>query len=271
MSDTYSEFADYQGPDEPTVAHSAISLVAPEGQQVHSQLLRWSPGAQEIEAQETVGRPQLLLHPNPTVQLSQERKNDPAYRVLFVAISVVLLSSLVCIALLASAFYNSTTQKIPGGETNPRQVDSVHAITPTPTPISSAVLTATPTATSTSTPTPTTTPVATQSPVAEALTVHITNIPNSIQNNTTVPVNVTTSEPEVNVQLSITYYADGVPFATITQPQKTDSQGNVTILWNVQASALTTSAQITAIAQDQQDHQVTSSPVTVSITSGQSQ
>jgi hypothetical protein len=114
--------------------------------------------------------------------------------------------------------------------------------------------------------------VPTQPPVTEPLTVHITNIPKNIQNNTTVPVGVTTSQPGVAVHLSVTYYSDGMPVST-TEPQETDDHDNATISWKVQVPppGTTTLAQVTAIAQDQQGRQVTSSPVMVLVNSQQGQ
>ncbi len=290
MSDSDSGFPEKSDPDEPTAPQPPIILPAPGEQQPSVQpqqqpLILPAPGEQQspvqpqqqpplgrrIRPEDMVRRPQSSLPSNPIARIGHLWKNDPAYRVLFIAISVVLLSSLTCFAVFASMFNQpSSSHNTPGNGTNTQQaVNAGGTSTSSPT----SAVTPTPTSVSTSTPTPAPTPT----PVSVSLTsVQITSNLGTVKNNTTVPVNVTTDGGSgVTVHLSIVYKYDP-PFptgstTTATDPQVTDTQGQATILWKVDAFSggvppgVTVTAQVTAIAQDQQGHAVQSTPVTVKV------
>jgi hypothetical protein len=253
MGNSYFGFPERSDPNEPTVAQPPIILPAPEELQPYYQPGQQSPSGRLIRPEDMVRTPPSSLPANPLARLSHLWKKDPAYRVLLIAISIVLFSSLICGILLANAFSQSTTQRT---GTNPQQ--GIHAAS-TPAP----------TATPIPTPTPTPTPIPTPTPVAGPLTVQITNIPNRVQNNTIVRVGVTTGVQGMTVHLSVIYHYDGLPFSntTNTQSQNTDGQGHVNLAWRVQALRLgrTVTAQVVAIAEDQQGQQTTSEPVTVQI------
>jgi hypothetical protein len=184
-------------------------------------------------------------------------KNNSAYRVLFIALGALLVSSLVCAALLASMFNRSLSPNAQKDGPNTQPVVSARGTSastptsvPTPTPM----------------PTPTPTPMPTPTAVTVVLSVRITNIPDQVQSGETgVEVDVTTSEPNIPVRLFITYSAQRR--STTTQPQNTDDQGNATILWDVPVfiPGTTVTAQVTAIAQDQQGNRVNSKAVKVTI------
>ena len=251
MGNSYFGFSDKSDPNEPTVAQPPIILPAPEELQPYYQPRQQSPSGRLIRPEDMVHRPPSSLPASPLARLSHLWKKDPAYRVLLIAISIVLFSSLICGILLANALSQPTTQ---GTGTNPQQ--GIHVAStpaPTPTPI----------------PTPTPTPIPTPTPVTGPLIVQITNIPNRVQDNTIVRVGVSTGVSGTIVHLSVIYNYPGLPFSntTNTQPQNTDDQGHVNLSWRVQALRLgrTVTAQVTAIAEDQQGQQRTSPPVTVQI------
>src|SRR5256885_6418215 len=229
----------------PTVAQGPIVLPPPEEQQ--------SPSDQWVRPADMGRMWQSSLPANPRARTSRSSKKDPAYRVLFVAITVVILSIIACFALVTGAFNGLASQIVQGGQTNPQNSPNGGIINNnTPTPIAM----------------PTTSPTTTQPPVTAPLTVQITSgIPNPTQNNRTIRVKVTTNQADVSVHLQVVY--DVVQPLT-TQPQNVGNQNIATIPWNVQVKpprrGMTVNAQVTAIAQDQQGHQVTSQPVIVQIT-----
>jgi hypothetical protein len=245
MSDNDFGFSEHSDPNEPTIAQQPIILPAPPEPQPHSG--RYMGG----------GRPQSLPPSNPLRRIGHLWKNDPAYRVLFIAISALIVSSLVCAALLASMFNQSLFPNAQKGRPNTQptvNAGGTSTSTPTPTPAP------------TPTPTPTPIPTPTPTPVIAVLTVKITNIPDQVQNGETgVQVDVTTSEPNIPVHLSITYSSQKRP--STTQSEDTDDQGNATISWDVPVffPGTTVTAQVTAIAQDQQGNLVNSKTVKVTI------
>jgi hypothetical protein len=276
MSDGDLGFPEKSDPDEPTAAQPPIVLPAsgeqqppivlpaPEGQQPSFQPQQQPPSGRRIRPEDMVRRPQSALPSNPIARIGHLWKNDPAYRVLFIAISVVILSSLTCFVVFASMFNQPSSHSTQRSGTNTQQAINAGGVnTGSPTSAVTPISTTAPTPTPATTPTPT--PMPTPTPVTNALTVRITSIPQGVQSGATVSVNVTTSEPGVAVQLSITYSA--LPSSVIqqTNAQNTDSQGNATITWNVQR-VLPGTAEVTAIAQDQQGHPVKSPPVTVTVT-----
>src|SRR5581483_190057 len=69
------------------------------------------------------------------------------------------------------------------------------------------------------------------------LTVQINNIPNAVNNRSQVQVDVQTSEPNVTVQLQVTY--DASPFYYTSRGDTTDDNGNATLNWSVRVRGLT--------------------------------
>lgn len=203
-------------------------------------------------------------------------RRDPAYKFLFIAIGVVLLASILFVAFagstISSLFSQSgagTTQTAPGGipaqgtaDTNPKF--------PTPggntgaTPTSQPTTLPSPTATTAPNPTPTTppSPTPTQNP---QLTLQIVNAPNQVNNNSTVTITVTASQPGVQVGLTITYNTN--PFLKTLGPQATDNNGNAAFSWSVQVHPFSRNqvfARLVAIAR-KNGQEVTSQTVVVKI------
>jgi hypothetical protein len=253
MNDNNLGLPDKSNPNEPTSPQQPIFLPAPQEQYIPSQ--QQSPSSQWIPPQGMGNRPQPT---NPATGPGRSWKNDPVYRILFIAIGVVLLSTLTCVVVLAAMYNEPSPQNAQKGEQNTQKTAVVNISIPTPTPEP--------------TPTPTPEPTPTPIPVAGPLTVEITNIPQQVQdgrNGTTVSVDVT-SNPGVTAFLSITYTIGGVPFSsTRTQSENTNDQGNATLSWKVQAfpRGTTVTAQVTATAQDNQGNQAKSKTVKVTINS----
>lgn len=254
MSDNDLGFSEHSDPNEPTIAQEPIVLPAPQGQQSYLQPQQQFPSVQHM-----AGNPQSSRPSNPLARISHLWKNDPAYRFLFIAISAMLISSVICAALLAGVFHRSTSQSAQRGGPNTQQTANARGIN-TSTPMPTPTLTPTPTPTPMPTPTPT--------PTVVQLTVEITNkIPNPVQEGATVPVDVKTSTSGVTVHLSIIYIRNRQQTTGQTQDQSTDGQGNATISWSVPLflPGATVTAQVIAIAQDQQGNQVKSQTVTVNV------
>ena len=101
-----------------------------------------------------------------------------------------------------------------------------------------------------------------------SLNVQIANIPQVANNRSQVRVDVQTSEPNVDVQLQITY--DTAPFYYNSQRDTTDESGNATLNWNIRVRGLSNGnnaqATVIVVATDQNGQQATSQPTTVEIT-----
>ena len=99
------------------------------------------------------------------------------------------------------------------------------------------------------------------------LTVQITSIPSQVPNRSRVLVNVTTSEPQIDVELQIYYNVPPYSYTSITRT--TDDSGNAIIPWRVQVTARGISgvvAIVQAIAIDQNGQRVVSPAVQVIVT-----
>ena len=166
-------------------------------------------------------------------------QKDPAYKVLFIAIGVVLASTIVSIALLAG-FINQLAPSPTPVASLPLHPQATPTLAPSPSPQP----TATPIPQPTPTPTPTPIVVVTPAPVVTApaiiaptpnpdgkLTVQINDLPAQINNNVMVPVKVTTNQPGATISLFVTYSA--VPLLYTSDPQTTDATGTTTFSWNV--------------------------------------
>jgi hypothetical protein len=277
MNESYLGFSgntDITGPNEPTIAQKSIILSAPLEQQPSSQF----PNAQQtrlVRPEDLVRMPKTALPANPVARISYLWKRDPAYRVLFIAISVVILSSFVFVSLVSGMFNQPNTQNAQGDGTNPQQSTNLGGVntssTPTvvPTSVPASTVAAIPTLIPTPTPFPTPTEAPTQPPTNARLTVQISNIPQKVKNNTSISVDVTTNEPGASVFLVVKYVA-AAPFYSKGQPQSTDDNGNSTILWQVEVVPIrpgaTITAQVSVVAQNQRGMYVTSPETTVQIT-----
>lgn len=209
-------------------------------------------------------------------------RKDPAYTFLFIALGVVLLASILFVAFAGSTFSSLFTQSSGGTsqigsggnvpvqgtiDTNPKFPTPGGNTGGTPTNQPTAALPS-PTATTvnpTPTPVPTTQPSPTPTP-NQQLTLQIVNAPGQVDNNSTVTLNVTSSQPNVQIQLTITYNSS--PYFMTIGPQTTDGNGNASFQWNVQVHFFgrnQVNARIVAAGSNQNGQQVMSQVVTVKI------
>ena len=208
-------------------------------------------------------------------------RKDPAYKFLFIALGVVLIASIIFIAFagstVASLFNQSgadTTQTNTGGPSAQGTLDTNPQF-PTPGGNTGATATSQPVSTPTTTlptpsptvanPTPTTQPSPTPTP-NQQLTLQIVNAPGQVDNNSTVMLNITSSQPNVQVTLTITY--DVPPYFKEIGPQTTDNNGNASFQWNVQVHFFGRNqgtARIVATGRNQNGQEVSSQTVTVKI------
>lgn len=197
---------------------------------------------------------------------------DPAYKVLFVAIGVVLVSGIVCIALLARLITQISPSSAPITHLPPGpQPAPTFAVLPTPQATATPVPTPIPTPTAVITPSPIVTAPAIIQPTPnpdQRLTAQIGPLPAQINNNVIVPVTVTTNQPGATVSLFVTYSA--IPILYTSNPQITDASGSTTFSWSVHERTFSpftrmVAANLTAIVRYQGRQQATSQTMTVHI------
>lgn len=238
------------------------------------------PGPLEQPTSPSVRMQRYSPHSDPSLAhphfLAGLRSGDPAYKVLLVAIIIVLLAGTIFALFASSAFFGllseltSNTHKVAFTVTPVGKVD-LHPVFPTPAgnvghikanaspdTLPTAQPTLPPTATIPSpTPTPT---LQTTGP----LTLQIDELPNQVNNNALVPVSVLSNQPGVNVRLIIVY--NTFPQLTTSATQITDANGRATLLWRVHARPFTTTrARLSVLARDQSGQEVTSKPISISI------
>ncbi|HCI80506.1 MAG TPA: hypothetical protein DHW02_12540 [Ktedonobacter sp.] len=248
-------------------------------QQTANPIHTYNPG-DAVRSHRNTGSMLSMPRVAPPTRTKPNWREDPAYTFLFIALGVVLLSSILFVAFAGSTFSSLLTQGGPSqtgsGSNVPAQgTTDTNPKFPTPgsnsggTPINQPT-TALPSPTATTviatpSPVPTTQPSPTPTP-NQQLTLQIVNAPGQVNNNTTVTLNVTASQPNVQVELSITY--DVAPYIKIIGPQTTDNNGNASFQWNVQVRFFGRNqgtARIVAVGSDQNGHKATSQVVTVRI------
>ncbi len=226
-------------------------------------------------------RPEQLLRqpmmPPPQGPMAKVRyywQKDPAYKVLMVAMAMVIISGLVFAVLISRAFLqnpnfftSSYSTTAPTGVTPTGTVD-LKPTFPPPNGGQGSSASSQPPAQSTPTlqPTPVNTPQPSPTPQGTTLTVQITSIPPRVQNNSVVEVGVNTSEAGVQVQLYI-QYSNAYPSTAYSGSRITNDNGNATIPWDVHVFMMGRHAQATviAIATDGNGQQAQSQPVTVEV------
>ena len=233
-------------------------------------------------------RPEQLIHHTPTppkdplARLKYFWHKDPAYKVLIIALGLVLIAGLLLISLLSSAMIrnpnffalNSTTSQAPPTGVTPSGTVDFRPAFPQPGGGQGSSTSSQPPVQSTPVLQPTvdnTPPTIEPSPTSVqegTLTVQITSIPDHAQNSNVVDVGVSTNEPNVTVALYVVY--DAPPYRDFAGPRMTDDGGNGTIPWSVLVYKLGRGgarAVVVAIATDQNGQKVQSQPVSVQITS----
>jgi hypothetical protein len=202
-------------------------------------------------------------------------RKDPAYKVLFIAIAAILLCSIVGATMLFATFSQSV---------QPQQSDSAasgpNAVAFTPggkgqQPQSTPVLSQTTVAVATPTPLPSPTAVASSSSTPATnengpLTVQITNLPDTVNNHTTVPVTVKASKTDTTVTLTVFYFG-AQPVTFRAGPQSVDANGNTTFYWNIDEGGFGSSfkkhitAHVVATVQEQNGNTANSNVITVQV------
>ena len=201
---------------------------------------------------------------------------DPAYKVLMIAVTMILIAGIIFVSLASAAFLgnssflastSSSPQAIPKGA-NPTGTVDLRPGFSTPGGGSGSNQSSQPPVHSTPALLKATNPTGQPSPTpggGGTLTVQFTSIPSHIMNGSYVSVGVNTSEPGVSVLLVIRYSGGR---STTAGPQMTDSNGNAIIPWFVFAygnGQRNVQANVYALATDQNGQKAKSETVTVQI------
>jgi len=209
---------------------------------------------------------------NPVTRLRVLWGLDPAYKVLIVAVTMVVVAGLMFTFFLFNAFAQSTpkaatTPHVTLAAVTATSVPNIPPTFPTPSggqgskqsslpPESAPVVL------------PTLTPASQGSQQgSQQLALQIVDVAQQVSNNSTVPVTVNANQPGVTVSLQITY--DFAATNTVG-PQDTGGDGAVTLNWHVRLRnfgfKVTQVARITAFATDQNGQQVQSQTVSIEVT-----
>ena len=200
-------------------------------------------------------------------------RKDPAYKVLIIAMTMVLLAGIVFVSLASAAFlghpnlFASSYSPNPTTRTNPTGTVDLRPTFSPPGGGSGSNQSSQPPAQATPVLQPTS-PTGDPSPTpgnGGTLTVQIA-VPSVVTNGSRVDVAVNTSEPGVTVLLVIRYNVQ--PFRATAGPVTTDDNGNGTIPWFVLVYGFRqNSAQATvyAIATDQNGQRAKSDTFTVQV------
>ena len=226
-------------------------------------------------------RPEDLIRPaamppkDPFARLIYFWRKDPAYKVLIIAVGLVLIAGLLFFSLVSRAMnpnffkLNSTSPQTPPTGVTPSGTVDLRPAFPSPGGGQGSSTSSQPPAQSTPALQPTidNTPTLQSSPTpgqGGTLTVQITDIPNHVQNGSVVDVGVSTNEANVTVELYVVYNAP--PERGFAGPRMTDDGGNATIPWPVSVYKIGGArAIVVAIARDQNGQQAQSQPVSVQI------
>jgi hypothetical protein len=204
-------------------------------------------------------------------------RKDPAYKVLMIAMTLVLLAGIIFVSLASAAFLGNSSfvtststspQAIPKG-VNPTGTVDLRPAFPTPGGGSGSNQQDSQPPTQTTPALQPTNPSDQPSPTpggGGTLNVQFTSIPSQVVNGSYVIVGVNTSEPGVSVLLVIRYSAQGG--RSTAGPQMTDSNGNASIPWFVSFFGLgqkSVQAYVYALATDQNGQRARSQTVTVQV------
>ena len=201
----------------------------------------------------------------------QRWRTELAFRLLSAAVALAIVSALIVTVLVAHAVTTGTSSPdwTPAmvqhpAATAPANSTNLKPTFPTPVTGKGSSTSSQPTGHSATSLQPT--------PASDdqgTLDVQITNIPDVVNNRSTVQIDVQTSEPNIDVQLQITYNA--APFYYTSRGDTTDDQGNASLNWNVRVRSLSNGnnaqATVIVVATDHHGQQATSQPMTVEITS----
>lgn len=216
---------------------------------------------------------------NPLARLRYFWSKDSAYKVLMIAIGTVLIAGMLSLSLVSASLLRNIGSF--GGDNSLPQTPP-KAVVPTGTVVLHPTFPPPGGGTGSGTssqPPPQATPVlqptqedASPQPTPGSgngqLTIQINGVPGRVQNNSTVPVSITTSEPNVTVNLYVVYNAP--PYRYLSTSSTTDGNGNVTINWTVSVFMVGRHAQavVYAVATDQNGQRTQAQPASVQIVGG---
>ncbi|HVU68375.1 MAG TPA: hypothetical protein VHD63_14650 [Ktedonobacteraceae bacterium] len=241
----------------------ARKLALPEPPNAGQQRRRYSsPRPARSINQQTSAAPHGLF-----TRMLHRLRTDRSFAILSASIALVVIVSIVLISLGVSAVnagnngpvWNKAMVQHPAVPSPTGTID----LKPTfPTPGSKKG------STTSSQPTPGTQPTQTDPTDQGTLNVQIVNVPNVVNNQAQVRVQVQTSEPNVNVRLEVTYSA--LPFNYTSRAGTTNGNGNTTLVWSVRVRSFNNGNNVRAIlvviATDRNGQQATSDPITVEVT-----
>ena len=223
-------------------------------------------------------RPEDLIRPaamppkDPLARLIYFWRKDPAYKVLIIAVGLVLIAGLLFFSLVSRAMnpnffkLNSTSPQAPPTAVTPSGTVDLRPAFPSPGGGQGSSTSSQPPAQSTPALQPTIDNTQSSPTPGQGgtLTVQITDIPNHVQNGSVVDVGVSTHEANVTVELYVVYNAP--PERGFAGPRMTDDGGNTSIPWSVSVYKTGGArAIVVAIARDQNGQQAQSQPVSVQI------
>jgi hypothetical protein len=201
-------------------------------------------------------------------------RKDPAYKVLIIAVGLILVAGLFSFSLVTSAMnpnfftLNKTSSQVPPAGVTPSGTVDLRPVFAVPGGGQGSSTSSQPPAQSTPVLQPTDNPPIIQSsPTPDqggTLAVQITDIPNRVQNGSVVDVEVNTNEANVTVELYVVY--NTLPYRDFAGPRMTADGGNANIPWPVSVYRVGEArAVVVAIARDQNGQQAQSQPVSVQI------
>lgn len=210
---------------------------------------------------------------SPLAKLVYFWRKDPAYKVLLIAIAMVVIAGLLLTTFVTSMLLRGFASGVPVVQNPVAATQPVSSVDdkptfPTPGGGSGSTVTSQPPMQNTPVLQPTTPPIQpTASPPASgSLMVQITNIPSHVRNN--MPVDVGVSTNEANISVSLVIYYSSFPYRGMAGPVTTDSNGNANLRWFVFINASSNrvvTASVYAVARDQNGQVVRSQPATVQI------
>jgi hypothetical protein len=226
-------------------------------------------------------RPQMpATSTNPLSKLGALWRADPAYKVLIIATSMMLIAGIIFATFLFNAFAQpatSTSKAITPVVVVPTAPKTSSAnLPPTfPTPSGGQGSNQSSSQPPKSAPVvlPTLTPSgANQQPTQptqnQNLQLQITNAPQQVLNNSNVQITVMTNQPGITVHLQATF--DNSIITNTTDSQQTDGNGNVTLNWHVSNVSFRRDfvARVTAYTTDQNGQQVSSQTISIQVSRG---
>ncbi len=212
---------------------------------------------------------------SPFAKLVYFWRKDPAYKVLMIAVAMVVIAGLLLTTLATTTLlhgFGGLASAGPGVQNPTGTVQPVGTVDnkptfPTPGGGQGSTVTSQPPMQSTPNLQPTTPPQQTPTPGAQGgLSVQITSIPNHVKNNTQATVGVSTST--ANIQVALVIYYSVFPFRSTAGPVTTDNNGNANLYWFVSIRSFSNrivNATVYAVAHDQNGQTVRSQAAIVQV------